>query len=234
MLWYDASCRCLCVQSSMWSPLQSSPECAHLSPSTCKTLFMLLHLILCCPSSNCISYDIIKWWMTILVSYIPCLMARFFVCRVRWHHSLPTFGSEIALFARMPAPLFAGSPRCAFTLAKKVAVTAAILFRGILMAAARISASSAPTNVAFPPSPIHLLTSFNNDWLSHKYSNGSSISVSRSARKHCRFRPIWAGALFFSFHSALLLFLFHSQVILSCSHFALFVWTVCVCVALFY
>jgi len=51
------------------------------------------------------------------------------------------------------------------------------------MAAARISASGAPTNVAFPTSPIHLLTAFNNDWLSHKYSNGSSISVSRSASK---------------------------------------------------
>ena len=48
----------------------------------------------------------------------------------------------------------------------------------------RISVSGAPTNVAFPPSPIHLLTAFNNDWLSHKYSNGSSISVSRSARKN--------------------------------------------------
>jgi len=49
----------------------------------------------------------------------------------------------------------------------------AIFFRSILMAAARISASGDPTNVAFPPSPIHLVTAFNNDWLSHKYSNES-------------------------------------------------------------
>ena len=84
----------------------------------------------------------------------------------------------------MSAPSFAGSPRCAFTLTKKVAVPAAILFRSISMAAGRISASGAPTNVAFPPSPIHRLTAFNSDWLSLKYSNGSSISVSRSARKN--------------------------------------------------
>ena len=102
---------------------------------------------------------------------------------VGWHHFLPTFGSEIAVFARMSAASFAGSPRCTFTLTKKVAVPAAILFRRISMAAARISASGAPTNVAFPPSPIHLLTAFNNDWLSHEYSNSSSIGVSRSARK---------------------------------------------------
>jgi len=84
----------------------------------------------------------------------------------------------------MSAPSFAGSPRCALTLTKKVAVPAAILFRSISMAAARISASGAPTNVAFPPSPIHLVTASYNDWLSHKYSNSSSISVSRSDRKN--------------------------------------------------
>ena len=103
---------------------------------------------------------------------------------VRWHHSLPTFGSEIALSARMSAPSFAGFPRGAFTLTKKVAVPAAILFRSISMAAARISTSGAFTYVAFPPSPIYLLTAFNNDWFSYKYSNGSSISVSRSASKN--------------------------------------------------
>ena len=37
----------------------SPPECVHLSLSTCKPLFMLLHLILCCPSSYCISQAII-------------------------------------------------------------------------------------------------------------------------------------------------------------------------------
>ena len=62
----------------------------------------------------------------------------------------------------MSAPSFA-APRWAFTLTKKVAVPAAILFSGISMAAARISASGAPTNDAFPPSPIHLVTAFNKD-----------------------------------------------------------------------
>ena len=84
----------------------------------------------------------------------------------------------------MSAPSLAGSPRCTFTQTKKVAVSAAILFRYISMAAARISASGAPTNVAFPPSPIHQLTAFTNGCLSHKYSNGSSISVSRSASQN--------------------------------------------------
>ena len=121
-----------------------------------------------------------------LLSLPPCgtgfhVKAAWFVC---WHHSLPTFGSEIALSARMSVPSFAGSPRCAFTLTKKVAVPAAILFRSISMANARICTSGAPTNVAFPPSPIHLLAVYNNDRLSHKYSNGSSISVSRSFSIH--------------------------------------------------
>jgi len=79
---------------------------------------------------------------------------------------------------------FTGSPRCAFTLTKKVAVPSVILFRSISMAADRIYASDAPTNVAFPPSPHHLLPVLNKDWLSHKYSNGSFISVSRSASKN--------------------------------------------------
>jgi len=124
----------------------------------------------------------------ILISYFPRLTAWFFHVKtarfVCWHHSLPTFRSEIALSARMSAPSFAGSPRCAFSLTKKVPVPAAILFRSISMAAARVSASGAPTNVAFPSSQIHLVTVFNNDWLSHRYSNGSSIGVSRSARKN--------------------------------------------------
>ena len=144
---------------------------------------------------------------------------------VRWHHSLPTFGSEIALSNRMSAHSFAGSPRCAFTLTKKVAVPAAILFRSISMAAARISASGAPTNVAFPPSPIHLsVNAFNNDWLSHKYSNGSSIIVSRNTSNNAansgRFK---LEPSFLTSHFALLLFLFSSQVVKCCSHFALFV-----------
>jgi len=71
----------------------------------------------------------------------------------------------------IPAPSFASSPRTAFTLTKKIAVPAAILFRSISMAAARISASGAPTNVAFPPSPIHLLTAL--------------IDVANNARTDC-------------------------------------------------
>ena len=55
----------------------SSPECVHLSPSTCKLVFTFLHPILCCPSPYCIPHAIIKCGMTILISYFPCLAARF-------------------------------------------------------------------------------------------------------------------------------------------------------------
>jgi len=134
------------------------------------------------PSPYCIPHTIIECRMTILTSKFSCVAARFFQ---REDYSIcplaPLFAyllmchRVIALSARMSAPSFADSPRCAFTLTKKVAVSAAILFRSI----SGTSASGAPTNVAFPPSPIHPLTAFNNDWLSHKYSrgNGSSISV---------------------------------------------------------
>jgi len=99
----------------------SSPECVHLSPSTCEPLIMFLHLILC--SSYCIPHAIIKCRIDDLekllslprgtvISHIKT--ARF----VRWNHSLPTFGSAIALSARMSATSFAGSPWCAFTLTK--------------------------------------------------------------------------------------------------------------------
>jgi len=60
------------------------------------------------------------------------------------------------LFDRMSAPSFAGSPWCAFT----VAVPAAILFRSIWMTAAKTFASDGLTKFAFPPSPIHLLSTF--------------------------------------------------------------------------
>jgi len=151
------------------------------------------------------------------------------VCSPLCHHLYTIFhiGSEIALSDRMLNLSFAGFPRCAFTLTKKVAVPAAILFCSISMAAARISASGAPTHVALPPSPIHLLTAFNNDWLSHKYSNGSSISVSRSASKNA------ADSGWFELEPSssrptlhCCSFRFSSQIIISCSHFALFVWTV--------
>ena len=85
MLCYDISYSCLCVQS---------PECAHLSPSTCKLLLIFLHLILCCPSPYCIPHAIIECRMTILKrspasmhGFLHMKTARF----VRWHHSLPTF-----------------------------------------------------------------------------------------------------------------------------------------------
>ena len=41
----------------------SSPACAHLSPCTCKPLFMFLHLILCCSSSYASTLLLnVEWW----------------------------------------------------------------------------------------------------------------------------------------------------------------------------
>jgi len=101
-------------------------ECFHLSPNTCKPLFMFLHLIFCCPSSHCIPHAIFNCQMTILIRYFTCLVAQLweimlFIGKpkgrsmmistafstwktarfVRWHHFLPTFGCEIALSAGM-------------------------------------------------------------------------------------------------------------------------------------
>jgi len=128
MLWYDASYRCLCVQSSMSSPLN------HLSYRRLSVLVCLqapvsfslcsLHLILCCPSPYCsltllLNVEWRSWYVTFSASRhgsFHVKTARF----VHWHHSLSTFGSEIAISARMLNPSFAGFPRCAFTLTKKV------------------------------------------------------------------------------------------------------------------
>ena len=126
----------------------------------------------------------------------------------------------------MSAPSFTGSPQCAFTLTKRVSVPAAIFSRSISKAAAKISVSGAPTNVVFPPSPIHQLTAFNNDWLSHKYSNGSFISVSQSASKNA------ANSIRFELEPSSSRPTLHclifapSQLVVSCSHFAFWIWTI--------
>ena len=54
----------------------SSPACAHLSPNSSKLLFILLHLILCCPSPYCIPHAIIKCRMMILIIYFPWFTAK--------------------------------------------------------------------------------------------------------------------------------------------------------------
>jgi len=89
---------------------------------------------------------------------------------VRSCHSGRTSLPAIALSAWMSASSFAGSDRCAFTLTRKIAAPAVDLFRSSLIASSKMSASGAPTNVAFPPSPTHLFTAFSSafSWLSHK------------------------------------------------------------------
>ena len=85
-------------------------------------------------------------------------------------HSVGTSLPEIAFSAWMSASSFAGSPRCAFNLTRNVAAPAVVLFQSSLIASSKMSAYSALTNVAFPPSPPHLFTAFSRAWLSHKYS----------------------------------------------------------------
>ena len=143
----------------------SSPECAHLSPNTCKLLFMFLHLILCCPSPYCIPHALIECRMTILISYFPCLAARFSPredCSIRPLAPLFAYDSLIRKNVGSLIRWFS-SMRFHFDQEGCCPRAAAILFRSISMTAARISASGDPTNVAFPPSPIHLVTAFNND-----------------------------------------------------------------------
>ena len=81
-------------------------------------------------------------------------------------HSVGTSLPEIALSAWMSASSFAGSLRCAFALTRNVAAPAVVLFRSSSIASGKISASGAPTNVAFPPLPTHLFTAFSRAWLS--------------------------------------------------------------------
>ena len=69
---------------------------------------------------------------------------------------------------------------------QKLAAPAVVLFRSSSIASNKVSASGAPTNVAFPPSPTHLFTAFSRAWLSHIYSMGFVIGVPRNAKTNCR------------------------------------------------
>jgi len=125
--------------------------------------------------------------------------------------SMGTSLPEIALLAWMSASSFAGSPRCAFTLTRNVAAPAVVLFQSSSIASSKRSASGAPTNVAFPPSPTHLFTAFSSAGLSHKYSMGFVTGVPRNAKTKAassgRFeldpsssRPTFLCCLFLYFH----------------------------------
>ena len=59
---------------------------------------------------------------------------------------------------------------------------AAVLFQSSSIASSKMSASGAPTNVAFPPSPTHLFTAFSSAWLWHKYSMGFVTGVPPNAK----------------------------------------------------
>ena len=132
--------------------------------------------------------------------------------------SVGTSLPEIALSAWMSASSFAGYPRSAFTLTRNVAAPAVVLFRSSSIAPSKMSASGAPTNVTFPPSPTHLFTAFSSAWLSHKYSMGVVTGVPRNAKTMAA-RTVRAGSFLFASHLSLLPFPFFSQVHITCSHF---------------
>ena len=64
-----------------------------------------------------------------------------------------------------------------FHLTTNVAAPAVVLFQSFSIASRKMSASGAPTNVAFPPSPTHLFTACSSARLSHKYSMGLVTGV---------------------------------------------------------
>ena len=106
--------------------------------------------------------------------FVLCLLTLFdWYC----HFYILCFLCQIFLAAP-----FAGSPRCAFTLTRNVAAPAVALFQSSSNASSKMSASCAPANVAFPPSPTHLFTAFSRAWLSHKYSMGFVTGVPRNAK----------------------------------------------------
>ena len=141
--------------------LKSSPLHADFFPSSRRQLAVFLHFVLRHPPSNCLPRAVVPCCFAIFIAHFPPTSARFFPCEARLlvllHHSFGTNSSHIALSARMSASSFAGSPQYAFTLTRKVAVPASILARNNWIATRKISASGAPANVAFPPSPTHLI-----------------------------------------------------------------------------
>ena len=87
---------------------------------------------------------------------------------VRSRHSMGTSMLVIALSAWMSASSFAGSPQSAFTLTRNVAAPAFVLSPSSSIASRKMSASGAPTNVAFALSSTHLYTAFSRAWLTNK------------------------------------------------------------------
>jgi len=142
MLWHDASCDCLCVQSFMSSHLHhfsylhlgvliwlqasvSLFSCFGTSFSAAPFRIMIASLMLCSKMSNA---DLDKSLSLPRSTVFPrkccsiCPLAPPFAYLQIWNR----------LIRQHVAPSFAGSPRCAFTLTKKVAVPGAILFRSLI------------------------------------------------------------------------------------------------------
>ena len=111
-----------------------------------------------------------------MCSKVHCtsFQTRFLPCEdcliILFCHSMGTSLLEIALLDSS----FAGSPQCAFTLIRNVAVPIVVPCQSSSIASHKMSASNAPTSVAFAHSPTHLFTAFSSAWLSHKSSMGLS------------------------------------------------------------
>ena len=132
-------------------------------------------------------------------------------------HSVGTFLPEIALSARMSASLFAGSPRCAFTLTRNITAPAVVLFRSSLIASNKMSASCDHTKVAFPLSPTHLLALGYRTNKAKKLSQGCLVMpIQRPLVPNC---SSWILPLRVPPSICCLLLSSFSQVHIPCSHF---------------
>ena len=112
-------------------------------------------------------------WGSCHVKTARCVLLR---------HSVATSLLEITSCAWMSASSFARSPRCAFIWPEMSLLLLLFFSRPIrLLPVKNFSASGAPTQVAFPPSPTHLFTAFSSASLSHKYSMVFIIGAHRAS-----------------------------------------------------
>jgi hypothetical protein len=98
---------------------------------------------------------------------------------VRSSHLLSSSEISRPSSASVSARSFVGSPRCDFTLIRKVALPACTRCVSRQTISRRISASGAVANVAFPPCPTHFLIAHKTASFSHNRMNNRMTSSLR-------------------------------------------------------
>jgi hypothetical protein len=110
---------------------------------------------------------------------------------VRSSHLLSSSEISRPSSASVSARSFVGSPRCDFTLIRKVALPACTRCVSRQTISRRISASGAVANVAFPPCPTHFLIAHKTASFSH---NRMTSSLRLRTATLVRSLPTLAGA----------------------------------------